>query len=95
MVHKLSSVTRQHVANQCKLTFSEYCGPETLISDNGLCYTADTNHITSLPLYLQSNGLCLHMMYILGKMLCIKMLQASSGIQPLLPAYVHSQEVTI
>ena len=35
------------------------------------------------------------MMYILGKLLCTKMLQASSGIQPLLQAYVHSQEATI
>ena len=36
MVHKLSSMTRQHVENQCKLVFSEYGWPETLISDNGL-----------------------------------------------------------
>ena len=40
-------------------------------------------------------NICLHMIYILGKMLCIKMLQASGGIQPLFPAYVCSQEVTI
>ena len=39
VVHKLSSMTGQHVANQCKLNFSEYGWPETLISDNGPCYT--------------------------------------------------------
>ena len=52
--------------NQCKLIFSEYGWPETLISDNGLFFTADAftsvmnayhvNHITSSPQYPQSNG---------------------------------------
>ena len=41
VVYKLSSMTGQHVANQCKLMFSEYGWPEHLISDNGLCYTVD------------------------------------------------------
>ena len=46
---------------------SEYGWPETLISDNGPCYTVDAftsvmnayhvNHITSSPHYPQSNGL--------------------------------------
>ena len=67
VVHKLTSMTGQHIANQCKLLFSEYGWPETLISDNGLCYTAEVftnqmreynvNHITSSPHYPQSNGL--------------------------------------
>ena len=66
VVCKLSSVTRQHVANECKLVFSEYGFPETLFSDNGPCYTMDAftsvmnachvNHITSSPHYPQSNG---------------------------------------
>ena len=57
VVHNLSSMTGQHVANQCKVIFSEYGWPETLISDNGPCNTADAftsvmnayhvNHITS------------------------------------------------
>ena len=57
VVHKLSSMTGQHVANQCKLIFSKYGLPETLISDNGPCKTVDAftnvmhayhvNHITS------------------------------------------------
>ena len=34
VVCKLSSMTGQHVATQCKLIFSEYGWPETLISDN-------------------------------------------------------------
>ena len=67
MVHKLSSLTGLHVANQCKLIFSEYVWPETLISDNGPCYSVDAftsvmnayhiNHITSSAHYPQSNGL--------------------------------------
>ena len=66
MVHKLSSMTEQHVANHCKQVFSEYGWPETLISDNGPCYTADAftsvmnayhvNHISRSPHYPQSNG---------------------------------------
>ena len=57
VVHKLSSMTGQHVVNQCKFIFSEYGWPETLISDNGPCYTSqaftsvmksyNVNHITS------------------------------------------------
>ena len=66
VVHKLSSMTGLHVATQCKLLFSEYGWPETLISDNGPCYTSQAftsvkafsvNHITSSLHYLQSNGL--------------------------------------
>ena len=66
-VCKLSSMTGQHVANHCKLIFSEYGRPETLHSDNGPCYTVDAftsvlnayhvNHITSSPHYPQSNEL--------------------------------------
>ena len=60
-------MTHQHITTQCKLKFSEYGWPETLISDNGPCYTAEVftnlmreynvNHITSSPHYPQSNGL--------------------------------------
>ena len=59
-------MTGQQVANQCKLIFSEYGWPETLISNNGPCYTVNAftsvmnayhvNHITSSPHYPQSNG---------------------------------------
>ena len=54
------------IVNQCRQIFSECC-PETLISDNGPCYTSQSftsvmqsyniNHITSSPHYPQSNGL--------------------------------------
>ena len=64
---KLTSMNGQHITNQCKLIFSEYGWPETLISDNGPCYTSEmftnlmreynVNHITSSPHYPQSNGL--------------------------------------
>ena len=60
-------MTGQHVANQCKLIFPEYGWPETLISDNGPCYTSEAftslmkdysvNHITSSLHYAQSKGL--------------------------------------
>ena len=41
VVHKLSSMTGQHIATHCKQVFSEYGWPETLISDNGPCYIAE------------------------------------------------------
>ena len=67
VVCKFSSMTGQHVATQYKLIFSEYGWPETLISDNGPCYTSEiftsvmkaysVNHIASSLYYPQSNGL--------------------------------------
>ena len=67
VVCKLMSTTVQQVASQMKLIFSGYGWPETIVSDNGPCYSAETftkvmtdysvNHITSSPHYLQSNGL--------------------------------------
>ena len=69
VVHKLSSMTEQHVANHCKQVFSEHGQSETLISHNGPCYTVDAftsvmqtyhvDHITSSSHYLQSNGLAM------------------------------------
>ena len=61
------SLTGQHIANHFKLICSEYRWPETLVSDNGPCYTSEistnlmveynVNHITSSSHYPQSNGL--------------------------------------
>ena len=66
-VRKLTSVTGVHVANQCKLVFSEYGWPDTLISDNSPYYTLQAftsviqvfsvKHITSSLHYPKSNGL--------------------------------------
>ena len=66
VVQKLTSMACQHITTQCKLIFSEYGWPETLISDNRPCYTAEVftnlmreynvNHITSSPHYPQSDG---------------------------------------
>ena len=60
-------MTVVHVANQCKLVFSEYGWPKTLISDNGPCYASQAftsvmqafsvNNIRSSLHYPQSNGL--------------------------------------
>ena len=67
VVCKLSSMKGQHIANQCKLIFSEYGWPETLIPDNGSCHTSqaftsvmksyNVNYITSSVHYLQSKDL--------------------------------------
>ena len=66
IVCMLNSMTA-HVINHFKLIFSEHGWPDTLVSDNGPCYTAEAfanlmkeyniNHITSSPHYPQSNGL--------------------------------------
>ena len=67
IVRQLTSMTAHHIADHCKQIFAEYGWPDTLISDNGPCYTSETfkelmkeykvNHITSSPLYLQSSCL--------------------------------------
>ena len=60
-------MSAHHIAEHFKSIFSEYGWPDTWVSDNGLCYTAETfanlmkeyavNHITSSPHYPQSNSL--------------------------------------
>ena len=67
VVCKLAPMTGQHIASQFKLICSEYGWPDTIVSDNGPCYTSEVftnlmseyniNHITSSPHYPQSNGL--------------------------------------
>ena len=66
-MHKLKSMTGQHIVDHFKQIFAEYGWPDTIVSDNGPCYTSEifkeltrqyqVNYITSLPHYLQSNGL--------------------------------------
>ena len=75
---KLTSKTDQHLASHFKLICSEYGWPETLVSDNGLCYTSESfttlmkdynvNHITTSPHYPQSNGLAAKYMQIVKNM---------------------------
>ena len=60
-------MSAQHITEHFKSIFSEYGWPDTVVSDNGPCYAAETftnlmkeyavNHITSSPHYPQSNGL--------------------------------------
>ena len=67
IVREVKSMSAQHIAEHFRLIFSEYGWPDTLVSDNGLCYVAETftslmkeyavNHITSSPHFPQSNGL--------------------------------------
>ena len=67
IVRELKSMSAQHIVEHFRLIFSEYGWPDTLISDKGPCYIAETftnlmkkyavNHIRSSPHYCQSNGL--------------------------------------
>ena len=67
IVRKLKSMSAQHITEHFKSIFSEYGWPDTLVSDNGPCYTAEAfsnlmkeyavNHITSSLHYPQSNRL--------------------------------------
>ena len=67
IVRRLKLMSAQSVTEHFKSIFSEYGWPDTLVSDNGPCYTAEmftnlmkeypVNHITSSPHYPQSNGL--------------------------------------
>ena len=41
VVCQLNSMTAQHVINHFKLIFSEYGWPDTLVADNGPCYTSE------------------------------------------------------
>ena len=60
-------MSAQNITEHFKSIFSEYGWPDTLVSDNGPCYTAEmltnlmkeysVNHIMSSPHYPQSNGL--------------------------------------
>ena len=60
-------MTGQHIVDHFKQIFAKYGWPDTIVSDNGLCYTSQifkglmkeyqVNHITSLSHYPQSNGL--------------------------------------
>ena len=67
VMRKLTSMTAHHIADHIQQIFAEYRWPDTLVSDNGPCYTSEifkglmeeyqVNHITSSPHYPQSNGL--------------------------------------
>ena len=67
IVRRLNSMSAQCVTEHFKSIFSKYGWPDTLVSNNGPCYTAEmftnlmkeyaVNHITSSPHYPQSNGL--------------------------------------
>ena len=60
-------MTGKAIANHMQAIFAEYRWPNTLVTDNGPCYTSKefqmlmqsmyVNHITSSPHYPQSNGL--------------------------------------
>ena len=60
-------MTGKAIAHHMQVIFAKYGWPNTLITDNGPCYTSkdfqmlmesmSVNHITSSPYYLQSNGL--------------------------------------
>ena len=78
-----------HQCKPCKTDAQDQMSPCLMQLDYSLVYS-----LRSWELFVRMN-ICLYIIYILGKMLYTKMLQASGGIQPPLPAYVHSQEVII
>ena len=96
VVHKLTSTTVQQVASQMKLIFSEYGWPETIVSTNGPCYSAETftklmteysvNHITSSPHYPQLNGLAEKYVQIV-KYLCYKAQEEGTDLYKSLMIY--------
>ena len=67
VICNLTSMTAQNVIGHLKVIFSKYGWLDTIVSDNGPCYTAEAftktmqeyrvNHITSSLHYPQSNGL--------------------------------------
>ena len=67
IIWKLSSMTGKAIAHHMQSIFSEYGWPDTLVTDNGPCYTSkefqllmqsmSVNHLTSSSNYPQSNGL--------------------------------------
>ena len=67
VICKLTLMTAQSVIGHLKVIFSEYGWPDTIVSDNGPCYTAEAftkimqeyrvNHITSSPNCPHSNRL--------------------------------------
>ena len=67
IIRKLSSMTGKAIAHHMQSIFSKYRWPNTLVTDNGPCYTCkefqllmqsmSINHLTSSPHYPQSNGL--------------------------------------
>ena len=67
IIWKLSSMTGKAIAQHMQAIFAEYRWPDTLVTDNGPCYTfkefkmlmesMSVNHITTFAHYPQSNGL--------------------------------------
>ena len=67
IIRKLSSMTEKAIAHHMQSIFLEYEWPNTLLTDNGPCYTSrefqllmptmSVNHLTRSPHYPQSNGL--------------------------------------
>ena len=92
-------MTGQHIASHFKLICSEYGWPETLVSDNGPCYTSESfttlmkeyniNHITSSPHYQQSNGLAQKYVQIV-KNLFYKAKEEGKGLYKCLMVYCNT-----
>ena len=67
IIRKLSSMTGKAISHHMQSIFSEYRWPDTLVTDNGPCYTSkefqllmqsmSVNHLIGSPHYPQSNGL--------------------------------------
>ena len=76
---QLSNTTSSSVVGALKAMFSQFGIPETVISDNGPRYSSseftefleayDFSHVTSSPLFAQSNGLAERMVQTVKKLL--------------------------
>ena len=80
IIRKLSSMTGKAIAHHMQPIFAEYGWPDTLVMDNGPCYTwkefqmlmesMSVNHSTSSPHYPQSNGLAQKFVGIIKNLFC-------------------------
>ena len=52
VVRKLMSMTAHHITDHIKQIFAEYGRPDTLVSDNGPCYTNETTKEPIFQIYL-------------------------------------------
>ena len=85
-IHLLVAACR-HPYRSFRVGVQNLASPCLIHLDSSLVYS-----LRSSEMITRMNS-CLHMTYILVRRSCIKMLQASSGIQPLFLVYVCSQQV--
>ena len=99
IIRKLSSITRKAIAHHMQSIFSKYRWPDTLVTDNGPCYTSkefqllmqtmSVNHLSSSPHYPQSNGLAEKFVGIVKNLSHKAKEEGQSHTLPLWPIEIH------